>query len=101
MRYLPAQVSTTYKFTTKAMLRTYIHAALGVLLATLVGDAHAIITALSPYGATVVNTGKQITAVWDVDPTGTWTSMTITLMTGYNSNMAPLLGDEHVASGTP
>ncbi len=75
------------------MFRTYVHAALGVLLVTLVGDACAAITALNPYWGTVVNAGQQFTADWDIDLTGTWTSMTITLMTGDNLNMAPMLGE--------
>jgi hypothetical protein len=81
------------------MLRAYIHVALGVVLATVIGGAQASINVTSPWEDTVVKTGESITARWDLDPSGTWKNMTITLMTGYNNNMAPMLGEEDVATG--
>jgi len=58
-----------------------------------VQTARATITALSPYGETVAVQGSTMTATWATDPTGQWTDMNITLMTGWNTNMSPLRGE--------
>ncbi|EIW70275.1 hypothetical protein TREMEDRAFT_71572 [Tremella mesenterica DSM 1558] len=48
-------------------------------------------TPTSPDSTTVVMEGQNITALWTSDMTGEWTNMTITLMTGWNIGMIPLL----------
>lgn len=55
------------------------------------GDPNGPELAISePSGATVVAVGSNLTALWSLDTSGTWTQTTIEFMTGPNSPMVPL-----------
>lgn len=59
--------------------------ALTALIALLSASAaRAAVTPTSPESATVVRVGGQMNALWAADTTGTWTDMTVQLMTGDN-----------------
>lgn len=45
---------------------------------------NAAVTPTSPESATLVRIGQQLTATWAADTTGSWTDMTVQLMTGDN-----------------
>ncbi|KAI9638419.1 uncharacterized protein MKK02DRAFT_42810 [Dioszegia hungarica] len=65
--------------------------ALTALIALLSASAaRAAVTPTSPESATVVRVGGQMNALWAADTTGTWTDMTVQLMTGDNLQMIPL-----------
>jgi hypothetical protein len=44
----------------------------------------AIVTPNTPDGSTVVNEGQTLDVAWAADDTGSWTNVTIQLMTGDN-----------------
>lgn len=64
--------------------------ALALLLVSQVFQASADPTPREPYSASVYNEGGDCTIIWDADPTGTWTTMNIQLMTGSNFDMVHL-----------
>lgn len=49
---------------------------------------NAAVTPTSPESATTVRIGQPLTALWSADTTGTWTDMTVQLMTGDNLNVS-------------
>lgn len=54
------------------------------LLFALLPLASAIVTPNTPDGSTVVNEGGTLDVAWAADATGSWTNVTIQLMTGDN-----------------
>lgn len=54
------------------------------LLLALVPFVSAIVTPNTPDGSTVVNEGSTLDVAWAADDTGSWTNVTIQLMTGDN-----------------
>ena len=82
-----AQHRPTNRLDSEAMFAAPLAA---LALAATALPAWSIVTPTSPDSTTVVKVGDQITAMWDVDPTGTWTDMEIQLMTGPNSPVSLL-----------
>ena len=60
------------------------------LLLVSISNINAAVTPTSPESATSVKIGQPLTATWSADMTGTWTDMTVQLMTG--DNLAVSLG---------
>jgi len=61
---------------------------LASILFALLPLASAIVTPTTPDGSTVINEGGTIDAAWTADDTGSWTNMTIQLMTGDNLSVS-------------
>ena len=54
------------------------------ILFALLPFVSAIVTPTTPDGSTVVNEGGELDVAWAADDTGSWTNVTIQLMTGDN-----------------
>lgn len=65
-------------------IRNYTHKMLASILFALLPLVSAMVTPTTPDGSTVINEGGSIDAAWTADDTGSWTNMTIQLMTGDN-----------------
>jgi hypothetical protein len=61
---------------------------LASILFALLPLVSAIVTPTTPDGSTVINEGGSIDAAWTADDTGSWTNMTIQLMTGDNLSVS-------------
>jgi hypothetical protein len=61
---------------------------LASILFTLLPLVSAIVTPTTPDGSTVITEGSSIDAAWTADDTGSWTNVTIQLMTGDNLNVS-------------
>ena len=71
---------------------------LASILFALLPLVSAIVTPTTPDGSTVINEGGSIAAAWTADDTGSWTNMTIQLMTGDNLSVSSELnGHGHYA----
>ena len=68
--------------------KIYTYKMLASILFALLPLVSAIVTPTTPDGSTVINEGGSIDAAWTADDTGSWTNMTIQLMTGDNLSVS-------------
>jgi len=78
----------THSFTPPKHHRIHTYKMLASILFALLPLVSAIVTPTTPDGSTVINEGGSIDAAWTADDTGSWTNMTIQLMTGDNLSVS-------------